>query len=109
MRSPSRPTNSGERADQRARPDPAAVRLPAFGKRTARPRVLPALREKLHIDSTGQIVANILLIVSGSFLHELHPRANPELVVDVGEVALYGARRDEKPCSDVVVGQPFAD
>ena len=49
------------------------------------------------------------LAVSGSFLHELHPRADAELVVYVGEMALYGARRDEKPRGDVLVGQPFAD
>ena len=53
--------------------------------------------------------ATFLLVVSGSFLYELHPRADAELVVDVGEMALYGARRDEQPRGDVVVGQPFAD
>ena len=45
----------------------------------------------------------------GRFLRELHARGESEFGVDVCEVGLHGARRDEKPCRDVVVGQPFAD
>src|SRR5271156_5617239 len=41
--------------------------------------------------------------VAGCFLDELHPRAEAEFGVDVGEVGLHGARRDEKPGGDVVV------
>jgi hypothetical protein len=47
--------------------------------------------------------------VTGCFLDELHPRAEAEFGVDVGEVGLHGARRDEKPPGDVVVGQSFTD
>ena len=45
----------------------------------------------------------------GCFLSELQPRGQAEFGVDVGEVGLHGARLDEKPCRDVVVGEPFAD
>jgi hypothetical protein len=47
--------------------------------------------------------------VAGRFLCELHPGGQPEFGVDVREVGLHGAWRDEKPCGDVVIGQPFAD
>jgi hypothetical protein len=47
--------------------------------------------------------------VLSRFANELDARRQPEFGVHVGEMALYGARRDEKPCSDVLVGQPFTD
>src|SRR6516165_1136864 len=47
--------------------------------------------------------------VAGSLLGELHAGAESEFGVDVGEVGLHGARGDEKPRGDVVVGEPFAD
>ncbi len=47
--------------------------------------------------------------MASCFLGELHAGAQAEFGVDVGEVGLHGARRDEKPCGDVIVGQPFAD
>jgi hypothetical protein len=42
-------------------------------------------------------------------LGELYPGGDTKLAVDVGEMGLHAARRDEKPCGDVVVGEPFAD
>ena len=48
-----------------------------------------------------------IVVFGACLLHELHARADTELVVDVGEVALHGARRDEKPGGDVLVRQPF--
>jgi hypothetical protein len=47
--------------------------------------------------------------VTGCFLDELYARAQAQFGVDVGQVGLHAARRHEKPCGDVVVGQPFAD
>jgi hypothetical protein len=47
--------------------------------------------------------------VADCFLGQLHARGEAEFGVDVGEVGLHGARRDEKPRGDVVVGVPFAD
>src|ERR1700733_3716373 len=42
-------------------------------------------------------------------LNQLHARGQTEFGVDVGEVRLHGARRNEKPCGDVVVAQSFAE
>ena len=47
--------------------------------------------------------------MAGRLLRELHAGGQAELRVDVGEVGLHGARRDEKSCGDVIVGQSFAD
>ena len=47
--------------------------------------------------------------MAGCFLGELHAGGQAEFGVDVGEVGLHGARRDEKPCGDVTVGQSLAD
>ena len=46
--------------------------------------------------------------VAGCFLHELYAAGEAKFGVDVGEVGLHGARRHEKPCRDVVVGQTLA-
>jgi hypothetical protein len=46
---------------------------------------------------------------SRRLLHQLHPRSDAELGVDVGEVGLHGARGHEKPCGDVFIGQTFTD
>ena len=47
--------------------------------------------------------------VAGRLLSELNARGQPEFRVDVGEVGLHGARRDEKPGGDVVVAESLAD
>ncbi len=49
------------------------------------------------------------LRAAGCFLGELHARGQAQLGVDVGEVSLHSAGRDEKPCGDVVIGESFAD
>jgi hypothetical protein len=45
--------------------------------------------------------------VAGRFLHKLHAGREAEFGVDVSAVGLHGAQRDEKPCRDVLVAQPF--
>ena len=47
--------------------------------------------------------------VAGRFLRELNTGSDTELGVNVGEVGLHGARRNEKPRSDVSAGQSFRD
>ena len=47
--------------------------------------------------------------VAGCLLSELHARGESQFGVDVGEVGLHGAWRDEKPRSHVLVAQPFPD
>jgi hypothetical protein len=47
--------------------------------------------------------------VAGGFLHQLHTGGESEFGIDVGEVGLHGARRDEQTRGNVCVGQPFAD
>src|ERR1700739_4163414 len=47
--------------------------------------------------------------VAGRFLRELDTGSDTELGVNVGEVGLHGARRDEKPRADVSVRQPLRD
>jgi len=46
-------------------------------------------------------------LVTPRFLNELHPGGQAELGVNVGEVGLHGARRDEKARANVFVAQPF--
>ncbi len=47
--------------------------------------------------------------MAARFLDELHAGAHAELGVDMGEVRLHRARRDEKPRADVLIAQPFLD
>src|SRR5271166_2434991 len=48
-------------------------------------------------------------VVAGRFLDELDARAQAQFGVDVGEVGLHSARRDEKPGGDVSIGKSVAD
>jgi hypothetical protein len=45
--------------------------------------------------------------VACRFLDELNARGEAELGVHVGEVGLYGTRRYEQPCGDVLVAEAF--
>src|ERR1700754_2713299 len=47
--------------------------------------------------------------VASGLLGELHPGAEPEFGVDVGEVSCHGARGDEEPSCDVLIAESFAD
>ena len=57
------------------------------------------------IPRTWRSVGGFASGVAGCFLDELHTRGQTEFGVDVGEVGLHGAGRDEKPCADVFVAQ----
>jgi hypothetical protein len=49
------------------------------------------------------------LRVAGRFVGELNPGGEAEFGVDLGRMGLHRPWRDEKPCGDVLVGEPFAD
>ena len=102
-------SRSGYReAGREARRDPAQSPGPAR-RLAARHRRLLDPGHRVAVRAEQPALSAKPSRVTRDLLNQLHPRLQGQFGVDVREVGLHGARRDEQACSDVLVAQTLTD